>query len=136
MWEYKNKIVTDDMIEGYVGYVYQITNLLTNQKYIGKKLFKFSKTKSVKGKRKKVKVESDWRDYFGSNKTLKEDVGILGAENFKREILRFCRTKGECNYYEMKYQIEYEVLENSDWYNDYIGGRIHRSHIPSDDEKS
>ena len=41
------------------GFVYLITDTLTNKQYVGKKLFWSSKTKQVKGKKKRLKVESD-----------------------------------------------------------------------------
>jgi hypothetical protein len=51
MWTYKGEIVED--IGNYIGFVYMITNLRTERKYIGKKNFYFSKTKQLKGKKKK-----------------------------------------------------------------------------------
>lgn len=111
-------------------FVYQITNTVNNRKYIGKKLFHFSKTKQVKGKKKRIKVESDWKTYYGSNKELLADVKTLGSKKFKREIIRFCETKGTANYWEMVYQVENRVLQFPDeWYNEQIYVRVHRSHI-------
>ena len=66
-WQYNDTDFTEDKIENSYGFVYLITNLENNRKYIGKKLFWFSKTKMVKGKRKKVKVPSDWQTYYGSS---------------------------------------------------------------------
>ena len=85
MWLYNNEPF-EKIPEGIVGYVYLITNLTNNRKYIGKKNFYFSKTRQVKGKKKRIKVESDWKDYFGSNKELCADVEKLGKENYRREI--------------------------------------------------
>ena len=71
-WYYQG-IEVVDLPEDIVGYVYCITNLTNNRKYIGKKLAKFSKTtyKTVKQKngikkKKKIrtKIDSDWRDYY------------------------------------------------------------------------
>jgi hypothetical protein len=129
MWYYENKEISDEDIKEYTGFVYRITNLTNNKSYIGKKLFVSTRTKTLKGKRKKVKLDSGWRDYYGSNAVLKEDVELLGPLNFKREILKLCKSKGTCNYWEMKYQIQYEVLEREDFYNDHIWVRVHRSHI-------
>ena len=42
-WTFQNQII-DEIPEGYIGFVYIITNNITGQKYIGKKLAKFSKT--------------------------------------------------------------------------------------------
>lgn len=133
MWTYQGREVTEDEIESHVGFVYLITNLTNNKKYVGKKLFKSTRTKTIKGKRKKVKSDSDWRDYYGSNAILKEDVKRLGPENFKREILKLCKSKGTANYFEMKYQIQFEVLERPDeYYNEWIIVKVHRSHIKKD----
>ena len=63
MWLYDNKEL-EVIPEDAYGYVYLITNTATGRKYIGKKLFWFRKTKVVKGKKKRIKVESDWRDYW------------------------------------------------------------------------
>ena len=114
MWFYQGEEINEDEISDYVGFVYIITNTTNNKKYIGKKLFKSTRTKVIKGKRKKVKLDSDWRDYYGSNAILKEDVKTLGADSFHREILKLCKSKGTANYWEMKYQILNEVLEKPD----------------------
>jgi hypothetical protein len=131
MWIYKDKEVSDEDIQGYVAFVYLITNLQSGKKYIGKKLLTKTRTKKIKGKtrKKKVVTESDWRDYFGSNDTLKRDVVELGAENFRREILDLCKSRGTANYLEARYQFEFRVLESNDYYNDQIRVRVHRSHI-------
>ena len=126
-WIYKGDIVED--IGNYVGFVYMITNLRTNKRYIGKKNFYFSKTKQVKGKKKRHKVESDWKDYFGSNEELNHHVNIFGEDQFKREILRFCESKGEMSYFEAKYQFQYDVLESDQFYNSWISCKIHKKHL-------
>lgn len=128
MWLYKNnelEVIPDDAY----GYVYLITNTITNRRYIGKKLFWFRKTKVVKGKKKRLKVESDWRDYWSSSDELRADVLTLGAENFVREILHICPNKGLCNYLEAREQMDRRVLESEDYYNGQIQCRIHRTHI-------
>ena len=128
MWLYNNESF-EEIPEGIVGYVYLITNLTNNRKYIGKKNFYFSKTKQVKGKKKRTKVESDWRVYYGSNKELCADVEKIGKENFKREILRLCKTKGEFGYFEAKMQFENNVLESDEWYNSFIMVRVNKKHL-------
>jgi len=109
------------------GFVYEITNLTTTKKYVGKKFFWRSKilpkTKSRK-RRKRLKVESNWRDYFGSNKHLQEDVDKMGPEAFHRRMLILCKTKGECSYMETKIQFEKEVLLKEEYYNGIISCRI------------
>jgi hypothetical protein len=127
MWFYNGEYI--DNPGDYVGFVYQITNQITNRKYIGKKNFYFSKTKQVKGKKKRFKVESDWQDYYGSNKELAADVVELGKENFKREILKLCKSKGEFGYFEAKYQFDKNVLESDEYYNTWIMVRVHKKHL-------
>lgn len=130
MWFYEDKEIDEAALEGYVGFVYLITNEVNGKQYIGKKLLKKTRTKKVKGKRnKRVVTDSDWRDYYGSNAALKEDVARLGPENFKRTILKLCKSKGTCNYWEAKYQMQHEVLESNSFYNDWIMVKVHRSHI-------
>ena len=130
MWFYEDKEIDEAALEGYIGFVYLITNEVNGRQYIGKKLLKKTRTKKVKGKRnKKVVTDSDWRDYYGSIAALKEDVVRLGSENFKRTILKLCKSKGTCNYWEAKYQIQHEVLESNSFYNDWIMVKVHRSHI-------
>lgn len=128
-WLYNSNLLEEIDIESYTGFVYIITNISNQKKYIGKKLFKHRKTKQIKGKKKRILVDSDWKDYWGSNKPLQEDVKLLGPNNFQREVLVLCKSKGECNYFEAMYQFQYKVLESSMWYNDHIWTRVHRSHL-------
>lgn len=129
-WLHDNKIIDTPDIQDYIGFVYLITNLHNNKKYIGKKLFKATRRKSVKGKRKKVIIDSNWKEYYGSNEILLAETQKIGYSNFKREILRFCKTRGECSYYEAKYQLTSDCLLNpNEWYNSWISVRIRPSHI-------
>jgi hypothetical protein len=128
-WQYNNNDFTEDLVGENYGFVYLITNLVTNRKYIGKKLFYFSKTKQVKGKKKKYKAPSDWQTYYGSNEELKKDVQTHGAENFKREITNLCESKGECSYLEAKEQFINDALISDDYYNTWIMVRVRKSHI-------
>ena len=128
-WQYNNKDFTEDLIGDNYGFVYQITNLTNNKKYIDKKFFYSAKTKQVKGKKKKFKVQSDWQTYYGSSDILKKDVLELGHENFSREIIHLCRSKGECGYLEAKEQFIRGVMESDDYYNTWIMVRVRKSHI-------
>ena len=129
MWYYKDEPVNEIDLQ-YDAFVYLITNLITGRQYIGLKTTKSPKTRMVKGKKKKIKVESDWRDYWSSSEDLKADIDKHGQDNFRREILHFCPNKGTANYLEAKEQFDRRVLENpDDWYNAIINCRVHRNHI-------
>jgi len=130
-WQYKGTLV-EEIPEGILGFVYLITNLQTNQKYIGKKLAQFKKTRPpLKGKTRKRRttVESDWRDYWGSSEHLQADVEQLGTDQFTREILFFCKTKGEMSYLEAKEQFDRRVLETDEYCNGIINVRVGGSKI-------
>jgi hypothetical protein len=132
-WTFEGVSVTDEMVEGYVAFVYLITNLETRRMYIGKKRLQFTKTRSVKKKKKRFKVPSDWKEYYGSNKELQSDVDTLGPHRFKREILRLCKTLGESTYYEAEEQFTRKVLLRPEkYYNEWIMCKIRRSHLPKD----
>ena len=130
-WTYQGELV-ETLPDGVVGFVYLITNTTTGRMYVGKKLAKFKRSRPpLKGRKNKRRhtVESDWQDYYGSSDLLTEDVNKLGKEKFKREILYFCRSKGECNYLEAKEQFARGVLESDDYYNGHIRVRVHGSII-------
>ncbi len=133
MWYYKNKEfkLEDYPNESLVGFVYQITELDTNKKYIGKKLFYFNRKKKIKGstRNRRVIVESDWKSYYGSNKKFQLMVEEKGFKNFHREILKICRSKGECSYWETKLQFDNNVLFSDEYYNQIIHCRISSNHV-------
>ena len=143
-WYYKDEQVTE-LPEDCVGFVYQITNLTSGRKYIGKKLAKFAKTKyrvvKLKNgtkKRKKIreKVDSDWQDYYGSSEALQADIQKLGTENFRRDILYYCYSKAECSYLEARTQFRHRVLESDEYYNGHIRVRVHQSqHVINESNK-
>ena len=132
-WTYKGKLFepTEEELKSWVGFVYLIEEADTGMKYIGKKGFWRSKilpvTKTRK-RRKRTLVESDWRTYHGSNERLKEQISISSGI-YNRTILRFCKTKGEMSYYEAKEQFDKDVLLRNDYYNAFIGCKIHAKHL-------
>ena len=78
-WTYNGEKI-EELPDNIEGFVYLITNTTNNRKYIGKKLAKFKKTKPpLKGKKNKrrSKIESDWRDYWGSSDHLIADKNAL-----------------------------------------------------------
>ncbi len=136
-WHFQDQEVLE-LPEDCVGFVYIITNTLTGKKYIGKKLAKFSKTtyktvklKNGKKKKKKIrgKIESDWKEYYGSSPNLQADIDNLGKEHFHREILHYCTSKALTSYFEAREQFERKVLESDEYYNGHIQVRVHGSHI-------
>ena len=130
-WSYQGNEITN-IPEGVVGFVYLITNTTNGRMYIGKKLAKFSKSrKPLKGRvnKRRYKVESDWKDYFGSSDALNEDVSKIGKDKFKREILFYCKSKAELSYIEAREQFSRKVLETDQYYNGHIRVRIHGSGI-------
>src|SRR6056300_619296 len=132
MWYYNGEEFTSEMIGDYVGFVYLITDLSNGKKYVGKKtLVSKRKLPPLKGKtRRRTKiVESDWQKYYGSSEEVNLLVEELGPDNFHREILHLCKTKGEMSYLELKEQMDREVLLNDDYYNGIIQVKIHRSHV-------
>jgi hypothetical protein len=137
MWIYNNKEITE-LPDDVVGFVYLITNLINDKKYIGKKLAKFAKTRykmhtQKNGKRVKKKirsyVDSDWLTYYGSSDALAKDIELQGKDQFSREIIRLCYSKAECSYWEAKEQFYNGVLESADWYNAQISVRCHKNNI-------
>ena len=138
MWYYRNTSFKETP-EDYQGFVYEITELRTGKKYIGKKNFWKPKTLPKNSKRKRrirTRVESDWRSYFGSSGGLNQLVEEQGEQNFKRMILKLCKTKGEMSYYEAKLQFENDVLLNDEYYNEFIGCKIHAKHLKGIEDAS
>lgn len=129
MWFYQNKEFTDDEIGDAFGFIYRITNLTNNRKYIGKKFFTKSGRKQTKGKVKKIRVKSDWQTYFGSNKELQDEVKSLGESNFRREILYLCYSKAECSYRETNEIFKTGALLSEDYYNSWVSARITKKHV-------
>lgn len=131
MWYYNDEEFNDTP-EEYQGFVYQITEIDTGKKYIGKKNFWKPKTlpkNSKRSRRVRTRVESDWRTYFGSNKEVQSLVEEKGIDNYERIILRLCKTKGEMSYYEAKEQFDRNVLFSDEYYNEFIGCKIHSRHV-------
>ena len=127
-----NGITVLELPETCVGFVYIITNLTNDKKYIGKKLARFKVTKKpLKGKKNKRRStkESDWLTYWGSSDKLNEDVATLGEDNFTRQILYYCESKGELSYLEAKEQFDRSVLETDEYYNGIINVRVGGSNI-------
>ena len=144
-WQYMGSDFDGSLIGDNFGFVYKITNLTNQRQYIGRKYFWSFRTPP--GKKRKQKVESDWKKYYGSCPELKEDVKKYGKTNFKREILSLHSTKGQCNFEETKQlflnNVLIEALDDGSpaYYNSNILGRYMRKDYgnfganPSDDSR-
>lgn len=116
--------------EKYVGFVYIITRLSDGKYYVGKKLFSRrikSKVNKVSGKGKKTrirKVESDWRDYWGSSAKLLKDVQKLGKKAFSRRLLHLCESKLILSYAELSEQVKRDAIFDRNSYNEALVVRL------------
>ena len=110
-WIYRDRYFSSDDIDDYYGFVYNITNLTNGRQYIGRKYFYQHRT--PKGKKRKVKSESDWKKYYGSCPELKEDIERFGRQNFSRTILSLHKTPGKTNFEETRQLFINGVLTES-----------------------
>lgn len=137
MWKFNNKYLRkEDIPEDALGFIYKITRKSDGKIYIGKKVLSFSRKKRLTKKEKlepenkrktfkRVTSISDWESYWGSSKELKEDINLLGLNEFEREIILFCKDKRELTYQEVKHQFLFNVLEINS-YNGNILSRFFR----------
>lgn len=138
-WTYKGQVITElsDMPDNTFGFIYKITNVETDQFYIGKKQVvsirkrKFGKREIAKLTDKRIKhwewvtKESDWLKYRSSNDTVKN----WPMEDTKLEILRFCLGKKSLTYYELQEQFSHDVLGNDLALNDNLLGKFFRKDL-------
>ena len=130
-WHWHNlaEEFTEEDIGDHFGFVYLITHVRTGRKYIGKKFFSKAGYKQVKGKRKKIRKNSDWMDYWGSNKELQEEVKLNGEDQYHREILHLCKTRSECSYWETWEIFVRHALLNDGYYNAWVSCKIRKDHL-------
>ena len=140
-WEHKGRLITEisDMPEGTFGFIYKITHIPSNKKYIGKKVLYNNRKKPLtkaeiaeqtgpgrKPTHKIVTTESDWKKYWGSNKEFQKLTKIHPATEFSKEIIEFAPGKKLLTYYECKYLFSMGVLEDPALYfNDNILGKFY-----------
>ena len=141
-WLYENKVIEkiEDFPENTFGFVYRITNLTNGKFYIGKKQL-LSQTNVKLGKKeiaalptqrgrtpskKLVVKESNWQEYWGSNKLILEEIKQGGTTAFRKEILKFCFNKKQLTYWELHFQCVNEVLVSDKSYNDNILAKFFR----------
>jgi hypothetical protein len=131
MWFYYNtaeEFKEEDIGEN-VGFVYIITHVKTGRKYIGKKLFTKAGYRQVKGKKKKIRKESDWLSYWGSNTELQEEVKKNGESEYTREIIHLCNSRSSCNYWETWEIFNRHALLSDNYYNSWCTCKIHKKHV-------
>lgn len=127
MWLYNGKEFTSDMKDDYVGFVYLIENLDNGMKYIGKKLFTSSKTYQRNKKKKRMRVESNWNEYTGSNELLNEHVS--NGANLQKTILYLCKSKGWMSYFETLEILQRQAIQSNAYYNSWVSCKIQRRHL-------
>lgn len=129
-WIYNNLPFTEVPDDAF-GFIYCITHLPTGKKYIGRKYFTKAKIqqKTKTKKKKKLRVVSDWETYYGSSAELLEDIQKFGKDQFKREILRLCKKRGETNYYETHFIITMGALLSDQFYNKWVSLKLHKSSL-------
>lgn len=128
-WHLSDGSIVLDFPPKAIGFVYLITRKFDGKFYIGKKKLTFKRTKTVKGKKKRLLVESDWATYYGSSDELKSDVKSLGEDAFHREILHICYSLSECSYRETYEIFSRGCLLDSNCYNSWVSCKIHKKHV-------
>lgn len=133
-WTFKGKVFDSENLEkDFFGFIYLITDNKNNKMYIGQKQFKSHKYKTTKGIKKKIKCESDWKNYFSSSDIIKESVKNEGTTHIKREILYICSSKGQMNYVETKLQFDLGcLLDQKIWLNGIVNCKTHHTHVKID----
>ena len=133
-WLYKgNTLNEEDIPPKACGFIYLIRQLSTGRLYIGRKLLTSAATKTVNGKKKKIRKESDWKDYWSSSPKIKAWIEESGTSDFSREILQFVTSKGMLAYAEEYALYTMGVLESDDWLNDNIRSKVYRTWVKRDE---
>ena len=140
-WTYRTTPIEDitQFPNNTFGFVYMTTHKPTGKSYIGKKVLfhnkkqklgkkDLEKLQGVVGRRPSYKLivkESDWKTYYGSQTDIKKLLLEGKKDEFERIILKCVETKKQLTYFEIKYQMLYEVLEKpDDFFNDNILGKF------------
>lgn len=138
MWLFEGEELQDDQIpDNAIGFIYLITQKSTGRKYIGRKMLTSSAGRKKVGNRtKKVRKESDWRDYWSSSPELKSYITEHGLDDFVREILVFVTSKGSLAAAEEMALYMVGALESDDWWNSNIRSKIYTSWVKPDEMRS
>lgn len=126
-WLYNGEEFIPD--EDVFGFVYLITNNLTQTKYIGKKFLTSAATKMVDGKKKKIRKPSDWQNYWGSSKYIKADIDQYGKENYSRVVLHLCGGRAETSYFELKQIMARDAILKDEYCNHWLTAQITSNHV-------
>lgn len=122
-------------IREYAGFIYQITNLISGKKYVGRKYFFHTHAKKQKKPTGRVAVkvfESNWKVYTSSSRSVNDDISALGAENFRFEITECLKSRRALIDREVDLMVELNVmnakLQNGDYafYNETINAKTYR----------
>ena len=137
-WLHNNEPI-NEIDPSFIGFTYIITQLSTSKKYIGKKHFFFRKTslktvtlKSGEKRKKKIRslIPSNWPEYFGSSNNLLAEIEKCGKEDFKREIIRFCKTESELTYHESREIFVTDcLLKPDEYFNEWVSCRVRRTNL-------
>ena len=85
-------------------YVYQITNLINNKKYIGKHSGELDDL------------------YFGSGNSIKEAISKYGKNNFRKDVLYIAKTEEEAYHKEEELIKIFNAVDSEEYYNISPGG--------------
>ncbi len=129
-WFYNNEPFDENLAENYVGFVYLISNHTTGMDYIGKKHFQKRKRYQKNKKKRSMLVESDWKEYVGSNELLQEH--IERGDDIHKSILWLCETKGWMTYMETFEILARGAIQNDDFYNRWVSCKIQATHLKGD----
>lgn len=128
MWIYQNKeLKIEDVPAKALGFIYKITCIADNKWYIGRKNLTKAATKTVAGKKKKIRKPSDWEDYWSSSPALLAEIEEKGKDKYKREILIFVDTKAAIAYAEEYALFVTGALFDPNCYNGNIRAKIMRT---------
>lgn len=149
-WLCENKEINEELIpEDAVGFIYMITHNPSGKYYIGKKslesvrnvkigvreLAKIKEERKAAGMggraplKKKVRKASDWEKYYSSNAWINEQVKEGKQDEFKREMIQFCKSKKSLSYYEVYWMFKYDVLSDENCLNGNISGKWFRKDL-------
>lgn len=128
MWLYNDsELKLEDIPEKAIGFIYRINNITNGKWYLGRKLLTKAATKTVNGKKKKIRKPSDWESYWSSSPYLIDVIEKEGKENFTREILMFVDSKSSLLFAEEYILFVSGSMFTEQCYNGNIRSRIQKS---------